>query len=89
MFVSMPSDGSSAPVRFEYGGGKCLRKSLGVSTICPSASIIFMATLLEFRRECRRAEAYSADRKVSNGGMMRRLFIEKSDWVEIIDAGRL
>jgi len=48
-----------------------------------------MTTLLEFRRECRRAEAYSADRKVSNGGMTRRLFVEKSGWGEIIAAGPL
>src|ERR1044071_9021643 len=34
---------------------------------------MFMTILLEFRRECRRAEAYSEDKKVSNGGMLRRV----------------
>jgi hypothetical protein len=42
----MPSEGSSAPVRFEYGVGKYLRKSLAFSTICPSASMIFITILL-------------------------------------------
>jgi hypothetical protein len=49
---------------------------------------MFMTILLEFRRECRRAEAYSEDKKVSNGGMLRRV-VERRRWAQIIDADRL
>jgi hypothetical protein len=77
MFVSMPSDGSSAPVRFEYGGGKYFRKSLGVSTICPSASIIFMTILLEFVASVDEPKLIRRIKKCQTAEFAGGLFVEQ------------